>query len=80
MSVGSVFPGHITCEPVKAEGSGVWGKLCFLWGSPLCALKLINKFGTCSPSSLWVMVWFVGFFFFFFLRKFLAVGRIAARV
>lgn len=67
-------------ESVKAKGSGVWGNSAhFLWGSPLCALKCIDGFSTCSPLSLWVLVWFV-FFLFFSPGKFLAVGRIAARV
>lgn len=68
-------------ESVKAKGSGVWGNSAhFLWGSPLCALKFINKFGTCSLLSLWVLVGFFFPFYFFSPGKFLAVGRTAARV
>lgn len=64
-------------EPGKAEGSGAQGKLCsFSVGVTSVCSEVINKFGTCSPSSLWSLV----VFFPFFPGKFLAVGRTAARV
>lgn len=86
--IGSVFPGHITCER-KAQGLGRWaskswrqwslGKtlLIFRGGHLWVLWSLLIGLAPAlhHPCGVWCVVWFS-----FFPWKSLAVGQIAARV
>lgn len=66
VSVGSVFAGHIACEPVKAEGSTLeFGEnsVCFLWGHLFVLWSWLISLAPAlhHPYGLWC-----GLFFFFF--------------